>query len=86
MPPMDNGSLFLSYLDPVVIGICNKGNMLHFTILKSLDKLDVELFKARACLVNIVNSHGNVTESASGLLVAVCVGKIGVVFGAPVAF
>lgn len=74
-----------AYLDPVAIRISDKCNVFHFTVLKSLDKVNLELLETFASSVNIIDEHCNVTETASGFLVAVGVLEVFVVLGAPVA-
>ena len=53
----------LNYLNPVVVGIEDKGNILHATICKSLLPVHAKILEALAGSIKIINRN-TCTESA----------------------
>lgn len=66
--------------DPVVIRIQDECNVFHLTIRQFLLKLDAELFKPIARLMDVVDGDAQVAETL-GFLVSIMVAEVGVVFG-----
>jgi len=73
-------------LDPVTIGIGNEGNVLHGTICKTLDPLDLiaKGFEPFASLVNVIDDDGGMTESTTGVRVSVRIAEILIILSTPV--
>lgn len=57
-------------LNPITVGICNEGNVVHFSVLQLLDKGDAFLLKTFASLFNVIYSDTNVPKSFSWFLIA----------------
>lgn len=74
-----------TYLYPVIVRISNESNMLHLSILKTLDKLDLQFLESLTSLLDIIHNNSNMTETTTRLLVAIGIGKVSIILGAPVA-
>lgn len=70
-------------LNPVSIGIQNKSNVLHSTLIQLLLELDANLVESLTGSLNVVDSDGQMSETL-GLGVSVVVGELSVVLSAPV--
>lgn len=69
-----NGSFTIDWVgddfNPVTIGIGDKGNVMHLSVLELLDEVHVKLLKTIAGLLDIINSDTDMTKTAARLLVA----------------